>query len=64
MRRVLLAILGVMDIDGGIVLISPETDAAYAAPHDSLAPLGTYGEGILGGFVLIDPETDEPYTFS
>lgn len=50
-----------MEILGGIVLMDPDTDEPYAAPHTTLSDSEQYGVGVLGTFVLIDPETDQPY---
>lgn len=50
-----------MDIIGGIVLMDPETDLPYSAPHASESESDACGAGILGMVVLIDPDTGEPY---
>lgn len=51
-----------MDILGGVVLIDPDTGAAYSVGATVFEDPGvSFGSGILGGAVLIDPETGEPY---
>jgi hypothetical protein len=49
-----------MDILGGVVLIDPDTQTAYAAAHDTTVS-SSWGVGILGGVVLIDPITSEAF---
>ena len=50
-----------MDILGGVVLMDPDTDLPYAAPHSSETESDAWGAGIMGMVVLIDPDTKEPY---